>query len=52
MVKLIERVVDRAADDGSQVAKAEREAIECLVDAVQCRARTLNLLALNLRDQG
>lgn len=51
-VKLIERVLDQAADAGSDVAEAKQEAIEELVDAVQCHARTLALLAPNLRDRG
>ncbi len=51
-VKLIERILDRAADAGSDAAGAEQEAIEALVDAVQCHARTLNLLAPSLRDRG
>ncbi len=51
-VKLVERVLDREAAGAGGAADAEREAIEQLVDAVHCHARTLALLAPSLRSRG
>lgn len=54
-VKLVERVLDAEGDGppgDSRLLDARREAIEQLVDAVHCRARTLALLAPALRSRG
>lgn len=51
-IKLVERVLN--TDDGAAqpALDAERDAIESLVDAVHCHARTLALLAPSLQAQG
>jgi len=49
-VKVIERALDREGAGGA--ADAAREAIEALVDAVNCHARTLALLAPAIRERG
>ncbi len=51
-VKLVERVLNAAGDDGGASSDAAREEIEQLVDAVHCHARTLALLASSLRNYG
>lgn len=50
-VKLVERALD-AGDGAGAALDAEREAIEALVDAVHGHARTLALLAPELRSRG
>ena len=51
-VKLVERVLNTAASGAGASSDAAREAIEQLVDAVHCHARTLALLAPSLRKDG
>jgi hypothetical protein len=51
-VKLVERVLNQDAEGAGAAAVAAREAIEQLVEAVQCHARTLGLLAPSLRSRG
>jgi tetratricopeptide (TPR) repeat protein len=51
-VKLVERVLNAAGGDAGASSDAAREEIEQLVDAVNCHARTLALLAPALRDRG
>ncbi|MGC4043394.1 MAG: tetratricopeptide repeat protein [Armatimonas sp.] len=54
-VRFVERVLQSgpvSVDPGSDLARARREEIEELVDAVQGHARTLSLLAPHLRSLG
>ncbi len=51
-VKLVERALNAAGADGSGTSDAAREEIEALVDAVHGHARTLALLAPELRSRG
>ena len=53
-VKLVERVlnVDQTGEAGGTATDAARELIEQLVEAVNCHARTLALLAPSLRARG
>lgn len=51
-VKLVERVLNAAGGDAGSSSDAAREKIEQLVDAVNCHARTLALLAPALRESG
>jgi tetratricopeptide (TPR) repeat protein len=51
-VKLVERVLNAAGEDGGGASDAAREQIEALVGAVHCHARTLTLLAPALRERG
>ncbi|MBC8031234.1 MAG: TIR domain-containing protein [Pyrinomonadaceae bacterium] len=51
-VKLVERVLNAAGGDAGASTDAAREEIEQLVDAVNCHARTLALLAPALRSHG
>jgi tetratricopeptide (TPR) repeat protein len=51
-VKLVERVLNLAGDDTGASSDAAREEIEQLVDAVNCHARTLALLAPSLLEHG
>lgn len=51
-VKLVERALNHAADGAGAAADASPEALEDLVDAVHCHARTLALLAPALRSRG
>ena len=51
-VKLVERVLNAAGDNAGASSDAARVEIEELVDAVNCHARTLALLAPSLRKQG
>jgi tetratricopeptide (TPR) repeat protein len=51
-VKLVERVLNREGGGAGAAADAASEAIEQLVGAVNCHARTLALLAPSLRSRG
>jgi tetratricopeptide (TPR) repeat protein len=51
-VKLVERVLNAAGGDAGAPSDAAREEIEQLVEAVNCHARTLALLAPALRRRG
>ena len=51
-VKLVERVLNAAGGNAGPSSDAAREEIEQLVDAVNCHARTLALLAPALRSRG
>ena len=51
-VKLVERVLNAAGKDAGAPSDAAREEIDQLVDAVNCHARTLALLAPALRERG
>jgi tetratricopeptide (TPR) repeat protein len=51
-VKLVERVLNAVGGDAGASSDAAREEIEQLVDAVNCHARTLALLAPALRSHG
>ncbi|HEX5965754.1 MAG TPA: tetratricopeptide repeat protein, partial [Pyrinomonadaceae bacterium] len=51
-VKLIERALNAAADDGGSSGNAAREEIEQLVEAVHGHARTLAVLTPSLREYG
>jgi tetratricopeptide (TPR) repeat protein len=51
-VKLVERVLNTAGADAAATGNTAREAIEQLVGAVHCHARTLALLAPVLRSHG
>jgi len=51
-VKLVERVLNAAGDYAGTSRDAASEEIEELVDAVNCHARTLALLAPSLRERG
>src|ERR1700752_1007838 len=51
-VKLVERVLNAVGDHAGASSSAAREEIEELVDAVNCHARTLALLAPSLREHG
>jgi tetratricopeptide (TPR) repeat protein len=51
-VKLVERVLNAAGGDAGASSDAALEEIEQLVDAVNCHARTLALLAPSLRSGG
>jgi tetratricopeptide (TPR) repeat protein len=51
-VKLVERALNRDTAGAGAASDAAREAIERLVDAVHCHARTLALLAPALRSRG
>jgi tetratricopeptide (TPR) repeat protein len=53
-VKLVERALNEEStgEDAGATLRAAREAIEQLVDAVHCHARTLALLAPSLRSRG
>ena len=51
-VKLVERALNQDAEGAGAAADAAREAIEQLVEAVHCHARTLGLLAPALRSRG
>lgn len=51
-VKLVERVLNAAGGGAGAINDAARESIEQLVDAVNCHARTLALLAPALRSRG
>lgn len=51
-VKLVERTLNAAGADNSGTSDAAREEIEALVDAVHGHARTLTLLAPELRSRG
>lgn len=51
-VKLVERALNAAGGDGAGTSDAAREEIEALVDAVHGHARTLALLAPELRSRG
>jgi tetratricopeptide (TPR) repeat protein len=51
-VKLVERALNAADGDGGGVSDAAREEIEALVEAVHGHARTLALLAPELRSRG
>jgi tetratricopeptide (TPR) repeat protein len=51
-VKLVERALNAAGGDSSGTSDAAREEIEALVDAVHGHARTLALLAPELRSRG
>ena len=51
-VKLVERALNQDAEGAGAAADAAREAIEQLVEAVHCHARTLGLLGPALRSRG
>ncbi|HEY4640470.1 MAG TPA: tetratricopeptide repeat protein [Thermoanaerobaculia bacterium] len=51
-VAFVERVLNVEGQGTGAAANAARESIEQLVDAVNCHARTLTLLAPSLRQQG
>jgi tetratricopeptide (TPR) repeat protein len=51
-VRFVERVLNVEGQGTGAAANAARESIEQLVDAVNCHARTLTLLAPSLRKQG
>lgn len=51
-LKMVERVLNAEGGDAGAPGKAAREEIEQLVDTVNCHARTLALLAPELRTHG
>jgi tetratricopeptide (TPR) repeat protein len=51
-VRFVERILNVEGQGTGAAANAARESIEQLVDAVNCHARTLTLLAPSLRQQG